>query len=127
MKAIVYASTGPSNVFSLVERGVEQPGPGEVRAKVAVSGVNPTDWKDRAGGGAGGSLDFDEVVPNQDGAGVVDAIGEGVHGLAVGDRVWLYLAAHQRPTGTARSAIAKRRPTRRCGRPSNRQKVKAGL
>ena len=101
MKAIVYASTGPSNVLSLVERGVAQPGPGEVRVKVVVSGVNPTDWKARAGGGAGGSLDFDEVVPNQDGAGVVDAIGEGVHGLAVGDRVWLYLAAHQRPTGTA--------------------------
>ncbi|PPF46819.1 NADPH:quinone reductase [Pseudoclavibacter sp. AY1F1] len=101
MKAIVYTATGPSDVLSLVEREVAQPGPGEVRVRVIASGVNPTDWKAREGGGAGGSLAFDEVVPNQDGAGVVDAVGEDVDGLVVGDRVWLYLAAHQRPTGTA--------------------------
>jgi NADPH2:quinone reductase len=70
-----------------------------VRVRVAVSGVNPTDWKSRAGSGARSA--FDEIVPNQDGAGVVDAVGEGVTQLAVGDRVWLYLAQHQRPTGTA--------------------------
>ena len=67
--------------------------------RVAVSGVNPTDWKARAGSGT--ALAFEEIVPNQDGAGVVDAVGEGVSDLAVGDRVWLYLAQHQRPTGTA--------------------------
>jgi NADPH2:quinone reductase len=41
------------------------------------------------------------VTPNQDGAGVIDAVGEGVSDLAVGDRVWIYFAGHQRPTGTA--------------------------
>jgi NADPH2:quinone reductase len=97
MKAIVYSSTGASSVLSLVDREVAAPGPGEVRVRVVVSGVNPTDWKARAGA----SIAFDEVVPNQDGAGVVDEVGEGVTGVEVGDRVWVYLAAHQRPTGTA--------------------------
>jgi NADPH2:quinone reductase len=99
MRSIVYSRTGGSSVLSLVERGLVAPGRGEVRVKVAVSGVNPTDWKSRAGGGARSA--FDEVVPNQDGAGVIDAVGEGVTGLAAGDRVWLYLAQHERPTGTA--------------------------
>ncbi|GAB3607562.1 NADPH:quinone reductase [Conyzicola nivalis] len=97
MKAIVYARTGAASVLSLVDREVAAPGPGEVRVRIEVSGVNPTDWKARAGA----SIAFDEVVPNQDGAGVVDEVGEGVTGVEVGDRVWVYLAAHQRPTGTA--------------------------
>ena len=99
MRSIVYSRTGSSSVLSLAEREPAIPGPGEVRVKVAVSGVNPTDWKARAGSGAKPA--FDEVVPNQDGAGVVDAVGDGVTELGVGDRVWLYLAQHQRPTGTA--------------------------
>lgn len=99
MRSIVYSRTGSSSVLSLEEREPATPGPGEVRVKVAVSGVNPTDWKARAGTGAKPA--FDEVVPNQDGAGVIDAVGAGVTELAVGDRVWLYLAQHQRPSGTA--------------------------
>lgn len=98
MRSIVYSRTGDSSVLSLVEREPAQPDRGEVRVRVAVSGVNPTDWKSRAGSGARSSA---EIVPNQDGAGVVDAVGEGVTGLEVGDRVWLYLAQHGRPTGTA--------------------------
>lgn len=97
MKAIVYSVTGASSVLSLVEREVAAPGPGEVRVRIVASGVNPTDWKARSEG----DLAFDEVVPNQDGAGVVESVGDGVTGLAVGDRVWVYLAAHGRPTGTA--------------------------
>ncbi len=97
MKAIVYSATGPSSVLTPVDRDIAAPGPGEVRIRVAVSGVNPTDWKARAAG----DLPFPEVVPNQDGAGTVDAVGEGVTGLSEGDRVWIYLAAHGRPTGTA--------------------------
>jgi NADPH2:quinone reductase len=46
-------------------------------------------------------MDFAEIVPNQDGAGVIDAVGADVTDLRVGDRVWVHLAAHQRPTGTA--------------------------
>ena len=99
MRSIVYTGTGSSSVLTLAEREPVAPGAGEVRVRVTVSGVNPTDWKARAGSAA--PLGFDEVVPNQDGAGVIDAVGDGVTDLAVGDRVWIYLAQHERPTGTA--------------------------
>jgi NADPH2:quinone reductase len=100
MKAIVYTQTGDPSVLRLVDRDVPQPGAGEVRVKIVVSGVNPTDWKSRRGQGIL-STTVAEVVPNQDGAGVVDAVGAGVSEFAVGDRVWLHLAAYQRQSGTA--------------------------
>ncbi|MDK1361549.1 NADPH:quinone reductase [Arthrobacter sp. zg-Y1219] len=96
MKAIVYSAAGDSSVLNLVDREAAAPGPGEVRVRIVASGVNPTDWKARAS-----RVPFPEMVPNQDGAGVVDAVGDGVTGPQVGDRVWVYLAAHGRPTGTA--------------------------
>jgi NADPH2:quinone reductase len=101
MRSVVYSRTGDPSVLQLVDRNVVEPAPGEVRVRVVVSGVNPTDWKSRLGSGDGAATPFPEVTPNQDGAGVVDALGEGVADLAVGDRVWVYLAGHQRPTGTA--------------------------
>lgn len=101
MKSVIYSRTGDPSVLRLVDREITEPGPGEVRVRIAVSGVNPTDWKSRLGSGSGAAPPFPEVTPNQDGSGVVDALGEGVDHLAVGDRVWVYLAGHQRPTGTA--------------------------
>ena len=101
MKSVVYSRTGDPSVLQLVDRDIVEPGPGEVRVRIVVSGVNPTDWKSRLGSGDGAATPFPEVTPNQDGAGVVDALGEGVVDLAVGDHVWVYLAGHQRPTGTA--------------------------
>jgi NADPH2:quinone reductase len=97
MRAVVYAETGPSSVLQVVDRDLAEPGPGEVRVRVVRAGVNPTDWKFRAGMMSG----HDEVTPGQDGAGVVDAVGEGVAGLEAGQRVWLVLAQHGRPYGTA--------------------------
>jgi NADPH2:quinone reductase len=72
--------------------------------KVAVSAVNPTDWKARSGS-AGGGLPFDEIVPNQDGAGMIDAVGQGVDPARIGQRVWLWEAAWERPNGTAQEAV----------------------
>jgi NADPH2:quinone reductase len=65
--------------------------------RLAFSGVNPTDWKARstADPGPGGK------VPNQDGSGTVEAVGEGVDPVLVGERVWIWEAAWQRPHGTA--------------------------
>jgi NADPH:quinone reductase len=90
----------------VVERPVPEPGPGEVRVAVQVSGVNPTDWKARRGSGGDGQLPFAEVVPNQDGAGTVDAVGEGADPSRVGERVWLWEAAWQRAGGTAQEYVA---------------------
>jgi NADPH2:quinone reductase len=100
MRAIVYSENGPSDVLQLVERPVPEPGAGEVRVRVAVSAVNPTDWKNRAGSTSNGQ-DTEEQTPNQDGAGVVDTVGEGVTSVSPGDRVWMFLSAYQRPGGSA--------------------------
>lgn len=100
MRSIVYDTPGLSSVLRLIEREVPDPAAGEVRVRIAFSGVNPTDWKNRAGTGAGASAPVQQT-PNQDGSGVIDALGDGVTGFAVGDRVWVHLAAYQRPTGTA--------------------------
>jgi len=105
MKAIVYSLTGDSDVLRLVERATPEPGPGEVRVRVVVSGVNPTDWKSRQGSTHGQSTPFPEVVPNQDGAGIVEALGSGVTSLRVGQRVWLWEAAWQRSDGTAQEQV----------------------
>ena len=102
MKAIVYHSAGGPEVLHLVERPVPEPGPGEVRVKIHVSGVNPTDWKRRAGALPPGIA---EQVPNQDGAGVVDAVGPGVSESRLGQRVWVWEAAWQRSNGTAQEYV----------------------
>ncbi|MEU4098014.1 NADPH:quinone reductase [Streptomyces sp. NPDC026673] len=102
MKAIVYTEGGGPEVLRLTERPMPQPGPGEVRVRVEVSGVNPTDWKARRGGPSGTVA---EQVPNQDGAGVVDAVGEGVDPGRTGERVWLWEAAWQRADGTAQQYL----------------------
>lgn len=92
MRAALYRRTGPAaEVLSVTDLDTPQPGPGEVRVRITASGINPTDWKTRAG--ATGRDPDDFQVPHQDGAGVVDAVGAGVTEVAVGQRVWLYLAA----------------------------------
>ncbi|MCZ2819590.1 NADPH:quinone reductase [Modestobacter sp. VKM Ac-2977] len=97
MRAITYTQPGGPDVLQLVDRPTPDPGPGEVRVRLAFSGVNPTDWKTRstAQPGPGGQ------VPDQDGAGTIDAVGEGVDPVVVGERVWVWEAAWQRPHGTA--------------------------
>jgi len=76
-----------------------EPGPGEVRVKIEYSGVNPTDWKSR-GGSTPRPIDGFQI-PHHDGAGVIDAVGDGVDPGRVGQRVWTWLAAAGQPWGTA--------------------------
>ena len=105
MRAIVYTETGAPDVLKLVERPHPAPAKGEVRVRLAVSGVNPTDWKSRRGSGSGQPLAFPEVVPNQDGAGTVDAVGTDVDPGRVGERVWLWETAWRRADGTAQELV----------------------
>jgi NADPH2:quinone reductase len=97
VRAISYTQPGGPDVLQLGDRSTPDPGPGEVRVRLTFSGVNPTDWKSRstAAPGPGGK------VPNQDGAGTIDAVGEGVDPALRGERVWIWEAAWQRPHGTA--------------------------
>jgi NADPH:quinone reductase len=97
MRAITYTRPGDASVLRLVERPIPEPGDNEIRIRVLVSGVNPTDWKSRSG--AFGEALPETTVPNHDGAGIVDAVGGGVPGLRVGDRVWVTLAGDGRPAG----------------------------
>jgi NADPH2:quinone reductase len=97
MQAISYTKNGDLDVLELVELDRPEPGPGEVRVRVAVSGVNPTDWKARRAN----PMPAGFQIPHQDGAGVVDAVGNGVDPVLLGERVWLWDAAFQRPWGTA--------------------------
>ncbi|MEE4544148.1 NADPH:quinone reductase [Streptomyces sp. V4-01] len=100
MKAITYTTSGSPDVLTLTDRPVPEPGTGEVRVRVAVSGVNPTDWKARTATSPDGAQ-----VPNQDGAGTVDAVGHGVPADRIGERVWLWEAAWQRADGTAQEYV----------------------
>jgi NADPH2:quinone reductase len=100
MKAIVYADN--ESGFELVDRAVPEPGAGQVRVRVALSGVNPTDWKSRSGATPEPGK---QLVPNQDGAGVIDAIGSDVEDRQPGQRVWIWEAAWQRPDGTAQEYV----------------------
>jgi NADPH2:quinone reductase len=100
MLAALYRSTGPAaDVLEVVEVDRPEPGPGEVRVRVAVSGVNPTDFKNRSGIVTWPIDGFQ--VPHHDGAGTIDAVGAGVDESRLGERVWLTMSAHQNRWGTA--------------------------
>ena len=77
-----------------------EPGSGEVRVRVAVSGVNPGDMKKR-GDWVGYGMPYPRVIPHSDGAGVIDAVGDGVDPARIGERVWVYGAQSYRALGTA--------------------------
>ena len=100
MRAAVYEKLGASaEVLRVEDVPTPEPGPGEVRLKVEYSGVNPTDWKSRSGATARPIEGFQ--IPHHDGAGVIDAIGDGVDPGRLGQRVWTWLAAAGRKWGTA--------------------------
>jgi NADPH2:quinone reductase len=99
VRAASYDRYGPAAEV-LTVREVDRPAPeaGEVLVKVALSGVNPTDWKSRSGATPRPIDGFQ--IPHHDGAGVIEAVGDGVDPARIGQRVWLWLAAAGRQWGT---------------------------
>jgi NADPH2:quinone reductase len=99
MRAAYYERNGAADaVLQLGEMPTPSPGPGEVRVKLAASGVNPSDVKSREGRTR--KIAFPRVIPHSDGAGVVDAVGDGVDKARLGERVWIWNAQWRRAFGT---------------------------
>jgi NADPH2:quinone reductase len=100
MRAAYYETNGPAAaVLRLGDVATPDPGPGEVRIRLAASGVNPSDVKSREGRTR--KIAFPRVIPHSDGAGIIDKVGEGVAATRVGERVWTWNAQWKRPFGTA--------------------------
>lgn len=106
MQAAFYTRQGPApEVITIGEQPTPGPGPGEVRVRLRASGANPSDWKTRKGGG-GRKLIAPLIIPHSDGAGDIDAVGEGVPVSRIGERVWIWNGQWKRPFGTAAEYIA---------------------
>ncbi|HUL91320.1 MAG TPA: NADPH:quinone reductase [Burkholderiales bacterium] len=107
MKAVYYEKKGPAaKVLVAGELPEPQPAPGEVRVKVRVSGINPTDTKLRGGWDGAMEMPYARIVPHQDGAGVIDRVGAGVPQARVGERVWIYEAQRGRAFGTCAEYVS---------------------
>jgi len=108
MKAVTWRGFGPAReVLQIEDLAVPKPTFGEVLVRVAFSGVNPSDCKARGGARPGVTKPpFEVVVPHSDGAGVIEAVGEGVDAACVGERVWLWNGQWQRPFGTCAEYIS---------------------
>ena len=101
MKAVWYEKQGEArDVLQYGDRAMPEPERGEVRVRLYTSAVNPSDVKKRAGAQPAG-FENGFVIPHSDGAGVIDAVGEGVPEQQCGQRVWVYQAQFARNCGTA--------------------------
>ena len=102
MKAVWFEKKGPAREVLVVgELPDPTPALGQVRVRVHVSGLNPSDTKTRGGFGGNMTMEFPRIVGGQDGSGVIDQVGPGVPESRLGERVWIYEAYRGRPFGTA--------------------------
>ena len=107
MRAAYYEKKGPAaKVLTIGDQPEPQPSAGEVRVRVQVSGINPTDTKLRGGWDGAMEMPFPRIIPHQDGAGVIDRVGAGVPQSRVGERVWIYEAQRGRAFGTCAEYVA---------------------
>jgi NADPH2:quinone reductase len=106
VRAVWYERTGPAaEVLTLGEMPTPVAGPGEVRVRLEASGVNPADTYRR--GGTYRAMEYPRVIPNSDGAGIIDQVGSGVTRPKAGQRVWLFNGQRNgRAFGTAAEYIA---------------------
>ncbi|MGZ5802700.1 MAG: NADPH:quinone reductase [Rhizomicrobium sp.] len=100
MRAAFYETNGAAaDVLHVDEVATASPGPGEVRVRMKTSGINPSDVKSRSG--LTRKIAFPRVIPHSDGAGEIDAVGDGVLPTRVGERVWTWNGQWKRAFGTA--------------------------
>ncbi len=105
MRTAYYEQNGAAReVLRVGEIETPQAGPGEVRVKLATSGVNPSDVKSRQGSIR--KIAYPRVIPQSDGAGVIDQVGDGIAKSRVGERVWVWNGQWKRAFGTAADYIA---------------------
>jgi len=106
MKAAWFERFGTArDVLVIGEKPTPVAGPGEVLVRLRTSGVNPSDVKKRAGSFPN-LLDDGYVIPNSDGAGVIEAVGDGIDSRRIGEKVWVYQAQFGRRFGTAAQYVA---------------------
>lgn len=106
MRAAWYEQQGPATEVLVVgEMAAPTPAPGEVLIRVAVSGINPGEVKKRSDA-FGIGMPYPRVIPHSDGAGTIDAVGDGVDRARIGQRVWCFGAQSYRPFGTAAEYVA---------------------
>jgi len=99
MRAAFYEKNGAArDVLQIGEMPTPTPGAGEVRVAVKASGVNPSDVKAREGRTR--KITLPRIIPHSDGAGLIDAVGDGVDKARIGERVWLWNAQWKRAFGT---------------------------
>ena len=104
MQAAYYETNGSArDVLRIGEIATPHAGPGEVRIKLTTSGVNPSDVKARQGSR---KIAWPQLIPQSDGAGIIDQVGEGVAMSRIGERVWVWNGQWKRPFGTAAEYIA---------------------
>ena len=104
MRAAYYERNGSAReVLHVGEVETPRPAHNEVRVRLHTSGVNPSDVKGRAG--LTRKIAFPRVIPHSDGAGEIEAVGEGVPASRVGERVWVWNGQWRRPFGTAAELI----------------------
>ena len=108
MKAVWYERFGASaDVLSFGDTATPTPKDGEVLVRLSHSGVNPSDAKARAGSRPGVTKPaFPRIIPNSDGAGVIEAVGDAVDSARIGTPVWIWNGQWQRASGTAAQYIA---------------------
>lgn len=105
MKIAYYENLGPAaEVLKIGRAEIPKPAPDEVLVRIYVSGLNPTDIKARTGFSTG--MPYSKVIPHQDGAGIIEKVGENVSNARIGERVWLYEAQFSRANGTAAEYVS---------------------
>lgn len=102
MRAVIYERRGEArDVLQFADIAAPEPAAGEVRVRIAISAVNPTDTKARTDKFGQSAMPAPRVIPHRDGSGIIDKVGEGVDPARIGERVWVSVLDRPNPSGTA--------------------------